>query len=207
MAGRGRPTIARFGDDYSYSDIATRRLFGDSANVVVLKDFDACLEAAAADRHTVAMVPVHNTANKKISCADGVPVMDRAESMGLRVLAALELPVDHVLASFGSLGEIETVYSKYEAIVQCTKFLDRHGLKRSASVPDSHDPLSTSGAARYVAIRRVPHIAAICSGDAAEHYGVPIVQRGIADSPDNATTFHAYVRADSTIPAPEPRGP
>jgi len=200
-------TVARFGDDYSYSDIATRRLFGGSASVVVLKNFDACLEAAAADRDTVAMVPVHNTANKRILCADSVPVTDRAESMGLRVLATLELPVDHVLASFGGFEEITTVYSKDEALTQCSRIIKDRGWKRLSTVPGSDATLSTSGAVSFVARKRSRPIAAICSGDAAEHYGVPIVKRNIADSPDNATTFHAYVRAGSEIPAPGKRGP
>jgi len=199
--------VARFGDDHSYSDIATRRLFGGSANVVVLEDFDGCLEAAAADGHTVAMVPVHNTANKRIVCADSVPVMDRARSMGLRVLATLELPVDHVLASFGGMEDIAIVYSKDEALAQCSRIIERHGWRQLSAVPGIIVPFSTSGAARYVAGRRAPSFAAICSEDAAEHYGVPIVKRNIADSPDNKTTFHAYVRADSEIPAPGPRGP
>ncbi|RNJ73088.1 MAG: hypothetical protein EB832_02570 [Thaumarchaeota archaeon S14] len=120
--------------------------------------------------------------------------------MGLRIVATLEFPVDHVLASFGRLEEIKIVYSKDEAHVQCTGVLDSHGLKRSTFVPASRAPLSTAGAARYVADRRVRSIAAICSEEAAAHYGVPVVRRGIADSPDNRTTFHAYARADASIP-------
>jgi len=200
-------TVARFGDDFSYSDIATRRLFGRTAHVVALDGFGECLEAAAADGKTAAMVPVHNTVNKEIPCADSVPVMDRARAMGLRVLATLELPVDHVLASFGSIEDITVVYSKGEALVQCSRIIERHGWMRRSVVPGGIVPLSTAGAARHVAGRRSLSIAAICSEDAAVHYGVPIVQRGIADSPDNTTTFHAYVRADSDIPAPGPRGP
>jgi len=197
--------VARFGDGHSYSDIATRRLFGDSASVVVLENFDRCLEAAAADGHTVAMVPVHNAANKKIACEDSAPVMDKAESMGLRVLATLRLPVDHVPASFGSVEDIATVYSKDEALAQCSRIIERHGWRQLSAVPGSRVALSTSSAARHVAGKRSPSIAAICSEPAARFHGVPIVSRGIADSPGNAATFHAHVRAGSEIPAPLPR--
>ena len=68
----------RLGDAFSYGDMATQRLFGGLASVVVLEGFDKCLEAAASDRDTIAMVPVYNAANKKIPCADSVPVMERA---------------------------------------------------------------------------------------------------------------------------------
>jgi len=207
MARPGGFRVARFGDEYSYSDIATRRMFGDSASVVVLKDFDGCLKAAAADVGTVAMVPVYNAANKKISCEDSVPVMDRAESMGLRVLAELDLPVDHVLASFGRLEEITTVISKDEALAQCSRIINDRGWRRLSAIPGSSATLSTSAAVRHVADKRFRAMAAIGSEDAAEHYGVPIVKRNIADSPDNKTTFHAYVRADSPVPAPGKRGP
>ncbi|RNJ71365.1 MAG: hypothetical protein EB824_06905 [Thaumarchaeota archaeon S15] len=194
------PRIVRFGDGFSYSDTATRRLFGDSASVDVLENFDRCLEAACADGSTVAVVPVHNTENGDITGTGGVPLADMARSMGLRVLSTLELPVDHVLASFGSLEEIKIVYSKDVALGQCSKFIERYGMRSASIVPGKSVPLSTAGAAIYVAGKRVRVIAAICSEEAASHYGVPIVRRNITNSPDNRTTFHAYARADASIP-------
>jgi len=160
------PRIVRFGDGFSYSDTATRRLFGDSASVDVLENFDRCLEAACADGSTVAVVPVHNTENGDITGTGGVPLADMARSMGLRVLSTLELPVDHVLASFGSLEEIKIVYSKDVALGQCSKFIERYGMRSASIVPGKSVPLSTAGAAIYVAGKRVRVIAAICSEEA-----------------------------------------
>ncbi|MDD9843542.1 MAG: hypothetical protein OXU85_06620 [Thaumarchaeota archaeon] len=207
MTQRGGPRIARLVGDFNYSDIATRRMFGDSADVLPMDSLDACLGEVPARRADIAVVPVHNTVNGEIRGAGGVPLAEMAESMGLRVLATLELPVDHVLASFGNIGEIATVYSKDVALGQCSRIIEGHGWRQLSAVPGNIVPLSTASAARHVARKRARAIAAICSEEAAAHYCVPIVLRNIADSPDNATTFHAYVRADSTIPAPEPRGP
>jgi len=110
MARPGGLRAARFGDDCSCGDIAARRMVGGSASVVVFENLGGCLEAA--DRDTVAMVPAHSAANKRIPCAGPVPVMGRAEYAGLRALAELELPVGHVRTSFGRLEWITTVPSK-----------------------------------------------------------------------------------------------
>jgi len=206
MAQPAGPKIVRIGGDFSYSDIATRRMFGGSADAHVLQSLGACLEEVSARKADVAMVPVHNTENGDIRGAGGVPLADMARSMGLRVLATLELPVDHVLASFGRLEEIKIVYSKDVALGQCSRWIKDHGIKPASAVPGRPGSLDTATAAKYAAEKRLHFIGAICSEDAAEHYGVPIVQRNIANSPDNTTTFHAYVRADSSVPAPGPRG-
>jgi len=205
MAQPAGPKIVRIGGDFSYSDIATRRMFGGSADAHVLQSLGACLEEVSARKADVAMVPVHNTENGDIRGAGGVPLADMARSMGLRVLATLKLPVDHVPASFGSVEDIATVYSKDEALAQCSRIIERHGWRQLSAVPGSRVALSTSSAARHVAGKRSPSIAAICSEPAARFHGVPIVSRGIADSPGNAATFHAHVRAGSEIPAPLPR--
>jgi len=182
-------------------------MFGGSVDVRAMDSLDACLGDVSARRADIAVVPVHNTENGDIRGAGGVPLADMAGSMGLRALSTLELPVDHVLASFGRLEDIITVYSKDVALEQCSGIIERHGWAWLSVIPGNPVPLSTSAAARYVATKRVRFIAAICSEEAAAHHGVPVVQRNISNSPDNSTTFHAYVRADSGIPAPEPRGP
>jgi len=124
MAQRGGPRIATFGDDFSYSRIATRRMFGGAADVRAMDSLEACPVEVPAHRADIAVVPAHNTENGGIAGMGGVPLAYMAEPMGLCVLAALELPVGHVLAPFGRLEDIITVRSSGVALAQRSRIIE-----------------------------------------------------------------------------------
>ena len=105
------------------------------------------------------------------------------------------LNVDHVLASYGQIDEILLAYSKSEPIGQCSKFLECHKIRALTFIAGTLIT-DTASAAKYVSERHIPYIAAICSNEAAEHYGVPVVRRGIANQKVNQTEFHVYQRRD-----------
>jgi len=115
--------------------------------------------------------------------------------VGLRAPSELELPIGHALASFGKLEEITVVISKDEALAQCSRIINERGRGRLSAIPGSRATLSTTGAARHVAGKRAPSIAAICGEPAARFHGVPMAQRNVAGSPGKAALC-ARVRAD-----------
>jgi len=73
MAQPVGPKIVRLVGDFTYSGIATRRLFGGSADVRATDSLGACLVEVAARKADVAVVPVHNTVNGDIRGPGGVP--------------------------------------------------------------------------------------------------------------------------------------
>jgi prephenate dehydratase len=91
--------------------------------------------------------------------------------------------------------DIRFVLSHPVALKQCTKWLWAH---RLISVTEAHD---TAGAARMVAIRRDPSVAAIAASWAAEPYGLVVLADRLEDRPDNATRF-VLVRRRSISGAP-----
>jgi prephenate dehydratase len=105
--------------------------------------------------------------------------------------ASLERVREHVLpvhlALLGLPGatvkDIRFVLSHAVALKQCTKWLWAH---RLISVTEAHD---TAGAARMVAIRRDPSVAAIAASWAAEPYGLVVLADRLEDRPDNSTRF------------------
>ena len=194
-----RPVIARIGGELSYSGLATRALFGSSGNVMPFDTFDECLQNVHDTKADIAVVPVHNTVNKLIRGSDKVtPVTEIADRLGLQNVHTLMFVIDHVLASYGDLGEITIVYSKSEPLAQCSRFLRRHRMRSMSQLPGSSIITDTEAAIKHVRDYKIAYIAAICSREAADHYGVPIVRGDIADVKDNKTEFHVYARPNDT---------
>lgn len=109
---------------------------------------------------------------------------------GLVTVREIILPVVLCLLAPPDAGphQIRRVLSHPVALAQCANFLARYGWE---AVP-AHD---TAGAARLVADAGDPRQAAVASRAAARHYGLRVLAQGIADLPDNRTTF-ALVQAD-----------
>ena len=80
------------------------------------------------------------------------------------------------------------------ALRQCGEWLWAHRLATVVEAPD------TAGAARMVAIRRDPRVAAIAAPWAAAHYGLTVLAEGLEDRPDNATRFVLVRRRTPTAP-------
>jgi prephenate dehydratase len=107
------------------------------------------------------------------------------------------LPVHLALLGLpgATVKDVRFVLSHPVALKQCTKWLWAH---RLISVTEAHD---TAGAARMVAIRRDPSVAAIAASWAAEPYGLVVLADRLEDRPDNATRF-VLVRRRSISGAP-----
>lgn len=80
------------------------------------------------------------------------------------------------------LSDLHAVYSHPQGLAQCSAFTKEHHLEASVCS-------STSAAAKAVAGRKEPGIAAICSEQAAEEYGLEILQRDIQNTANNCTRF------------------
>lgn len=104
---------------------------------------------------------------------------------------SLERVAEHVLpihlALLGLPGaaveDIRVVLSHGVALKQCREWLWEH---RLITVTEAHD---TAGAARMVALRRDPSVAAIAASWAAELHGLVVLADGLEDRPDNTTRF------------------
>jgi len=99
----------------------------------------------------------------------------------------------HLLGVPGSkLEDLKRVESQLPALSQCRDFIRTHKLDQLAAA-------DTAGAARDVAERGDPTVAAIASSLAAEIYGLDILASGIEDADHNTTRFLIMAR-DSVVP-------
>ena len=131
------------------------------------------------------VVPYFNTSSGPVRTI--YPALIDIEHGGfedLEVSACVSWPVSHDLLGTGRMDRIERVYSKQEAIDQCSRFLKEHFNPKQILPADS-----TAEAVR-TAEREGPHSAAIASRRVCEfHPGVDTVCQDIQDDRRNLTRF------------------
>lgn len=165
----------------SYSEEATIRILGPSADILECRDFEETFAALSAKRADFAVVPVRNKIVGDIEAA-----VSLLQSNRMRVLDELPLKVQHVLAgtSGARFEDLQTVRSHIEALKQCRRFLSANPQLTQVVGAD------TASSVRRIVEEGNSVNAAIGSRRAAEMYGATIIMEDIADDLDNWTTFY-----------------
>ena len=163
----------------AYSEQAIQQFFGphvESTPRNSLEDIFLAVEEGVAD---FGMLPVENAVAGSVNRSYQL-LMEH----DLRIHAEVILRVRHMLMAppGTSLDELEQVRSHPQALAQCQRYLERHGL---AAVP----AFDTAGAARDLAAEPAPGVAVVASTLAAELYDLEIIDQDIEDYPFNYTRF------------------
>ncbi len=179
-------TVAFQGEPGAYSQEAIFQHFGTQVNTVACPDFEAVFRAVEEGRATLGLLPVENSQAGSINQA-----FDLLLDHDLRVVGEVKLRVRHcLLAAPGTKpGDIKRVYSHYQALAQCERYLRTRGWEAVVAY-------DTAGAARDLAAKPEPGVAAIASSLAAETYGLEVLDAGIEDSHDNTTRFFLLGREE-----------
>jgi prephenate dehydratase len=187
-----RSIVAFQGETGAFSEVAAEELVPSPRTLLPCATFDAVVRAVVNGHADFGVLPVNN--------AIAGPVHAALDAMA--PFASIEQVSEHTLAVrlalLGLRGArvslIDEVLSHPMALKQCTRFLAEHP---HIKVVEAHD---TAGAARMVAIRRDPTVAAIAAPWAAGHYALTVLAEGLEDHPDNATRF-VLIRRRSVTPA------
>ncbi len=171
------PRIAYLGPAGSFSHLAARRKFGSTVEYEALEHIAACFDEIERGRVDLAVVPVENSVGGGI-----VETLDAFASREVEVCAEINLGVHHCLLGNGPFNQIEIVYSKPEAFVQCRNWLGETGFSEK-----THPVASTSKAAEMAATE--PRAAAIGSTLAGDLYNLSVLAERIEDDPNNVTRF------------------
>ncbi len=170
--------IICFGVPGTYAHKACRSLFPNATPSFrpTFHDVFTALEHEEAD---FAVVPIENS-----SAGSVTDVYDLMLQYRFSIAAAVSLPIDHCLTAKNgvTLSDIRQVYSHEQALYQCSNFLRAHEWRQEVY----H---STAAAAEMVSQSDRQDIAAICSEEAAEKYGLNILQKGFQNNPHNMTRF------------------
>lgn len=174
------PRVAVQGDRGCFSEAAARTYLGDDAVSVHCRSFAEVIAAVESGRAEYAVVPIENS-------IAGPVTKGRAALEGARVvtMAMVVLPIEQCLLTLpgAPIAGVRRVISHPVALAQCGRFLAQHRAMVAEEVWD------TAGAAREVAERGDPAVAAIAGRQAAEAHGLVVAVADIGDRSDNATTF------------------
>ncbi|MCS6997001.1 MAG: prephenate dehydratase [Casimicrobiaceae bacterium] len=171
-------TIAYLGPEGTYSHAAAVKHFGSAPRYEPCPTIDEAFRAVEAGHAHYAVVPVVNSTEGFVG-----RTLDLVIASPLRVCAEIELRIAHnLLTHEPTLATVDRVFAHSQSLGQTAGWLARH-LPHAERVPVS----SNGEAARLAA--KTPRSAAIAGELAAQHHQVPILVRGIEDSPNNTTRF------------------
>ncbi len=165
------------GTEGSYSEKACRKLF-KSQKINFVSEFEDVFKAVDSGECEFGVLPLQNSTVGSVS-----KTYDLMAKYDFYINAVVRVEIKHCLAAKKgtALNEIEAVYSHEQALSQCSDFIRHLGLEQ-------REYPNTALAAKLVAESN-EKIACICSPDAAEIYGLEILESQAANVYPNYTRF------------------
>ena len=170
----------------AFGYIAARRMFSN-ANLVAYSDFSTAYKACENGEVDIVVLPVENS-----YAGDVGTVMDLMFSGSLYVNQMIDLDVVHnLIACDGATKDsIKKVYSHAQALAQCAEYIHLNDFEE-VEYPN------TAMAAKMIAEKADPTIAAIASIETAELYNLNVIEKNINASRNNTTRFAAFSRVQN----------
>lgn len=180
--------IAYSGTVGAFAYIAAGKIFG-IGDRVPFGNFRDAYNSVVSGNCDCAVLPLENSFAGEVG-----QTIDMTFSGPLFITGMYDLPVIHDLAAprGSDISQIKTVVSHPQALSQCAEFIHKSGL-------DQIEYENTAKAAEYVAKLDDKSIAAICSSECAEIFGLTTIDRHINESRTNTTRFGVFSRSLSSI--------
>lgn len=163
----------------AYSHKAARRLFGGE-DIEFVPEFNQVFQAVS--QGALGVLPVENSAAGSV-----IAVYDLILKYRFYIVGAVDVRVEHCLAA-AAPGPVTRVISHPQGLAQCSELIAGRGLQ-------AEEYSNTAAAAKRVAESKEPGLAAICSEEAAERYGLTILERNVQNVRNNTTRFVAISQA------------
>ncbi len=180
-ADEGKGQKAAFlGEIGSYSHKACVQYFGDQVTPMPVNSFKALFDAVKEGKTHFGIIPLEN------SLAGSVHEnYDLLLAYDLRIVGEIMLRIQHNLIGQpgADTNRIKRVFSHPQVFQQCRQFLEQHPDWEIVSVTD------TARAVKQIKDSGNIADAAIAGIDAAETYGLTVLEAGIETNPRNYTRF------------------
>ncbi len=168
------------GAEGAYSELATKKFFGDNVNcfhVDSFRDAFGALEDGSAD---YAVLPIENSTAGIVS-----EVYDLLTEYENFIVGEQIIEIRHCLLGLpgAKLSDINTVYSHPQSLMQSARFLSEHSGIKQVSMKNN------AFAARKVSQDKDITQGAIAGENAAKIYGLEVIQEGINQADANSTRF------------------
>ncbi|MCD7740707.1 MAG: chorismate mutase [Ruminococcus sp.] len=173
----GSHKVAVPGTIGSYSHVAAKHFLPESSPVFY-ELFAEVFEAVANGNADFGVVPIVNSTAGTVS-----QTYELMNKYDFKICASNKVAANHcfVVKHGTDISRIKEVYSHEQALAQCSNYIESHGYK-------THTYENTALAACFVSESSNP-IAAICSEECANHFGLDIIDYGIANAESNFTKF------------------
>lgn len=172
--------IACGGTVGSYTGKAAEFFFGGKAKLDYYKTFEDVFDAVDKGLAEFGVVPVENSTAGSVK-----EIYDLILQYRFYINSCVDLSISHCLLSVkgAKLDDIKTVYSKDQALMQCSKYLEKHNIK-----PVEND--NTALAAKLISELNDKSFGAIASKTAAEEFGLDVLAEDIQNTSVNTTRFY-----------------
>ena len=142
------------GVEGAYGQAAMQKYFGKNVNSFHVRTFRDAMEAIEEGAADYAVLPIENSSAGAVN--EMYDLLDEFENY---IVAETVIPITNTLAGVpgASLTDIKRVYSKAEALMQTSRFLDKHADWQQISV------VNTAIAAKKILEDRDKTQAAVCS--------------------------------------------
>lgn len=164
----------------AYAHQAALEYFGSDVNCFHVERWRDAMEAIKEGSADYAVLPLENSTAGIVS--DNYDLLNEYNNF---IVGEKIIKIDHVLMGLpdAKLQDIEKVYSHPQALMQCSRFLEEHRDWKQRSVGNT-----------AVAVKKVKDAgdrtkAAIGSRQAAEYYGMKVLQEKICHGKSNSTRF------------------
>lgn len=177
--------VAYCGTEGAFAHIATEKLF-PTARKVAYGDFESAYRSVESGECDIVVLPTENSSNGEVG-----EVTDLMFSGTLYVNGTCELAISHdLVAPRGArLEDIKTVISHPQALGQCAKYIHEHGFR-------TEEFANTALAAKHIAELGDKSAAAIASAEAANIFGLTVLEKNINQSRINTTRFAVLSRTE-----------
>lgn len=170
--------VAYLGPEGSYSQAAVVKQFGSSVHTLAVSTIEDVFDAVEKGEANYGLVPVENS-------SEGVVKQTQNElvTSSLKVSGEVDLAIHHcLLSSQTSLDKIEKIVAHPQALGQCEQWLKNN-------VPWAKTEAVESNALAAQMAETDERLGAIASEQAAQLYGLHILDAHIEDRKDNTTKF------------------
>ncbi len=168
------------GTEGAYGQAAMKNYFGSECNSYCVQTFRDAMEAIEEGAADYAVLPIENSSAGSVN-----EMYDLLVEFENYIVGETIIPITHTLAGLpgSSLTDIDRVYSKAEALMQTSRFLEEYKEWQQISVAN------TAIAAKKILEENDKTQAAVCSAYAAQIHGLMVLKDGINNEQNNSTRF------------------
>ncbi len=172
------PKVVCQGVEGAYSHKAALKTFDyTNADISFCPAFENVFEKIESGECDFGVIPVENSTAGSVTETYSLIMKYR-----FYIVSSVKLGINHCLAAKTAKSKIKTLYSHKQALMQCADYILDNGY-------NMHEYSNTAAAAEFVSKNDDDTIAAICSIDAANKYGLTIIEENIQDNKNNYTRF------------------